>query len=240
MNSQTIKGSSATSFNAGLIANQNMIVETGAAVQVGAGKSMTANSDVDLFGTLSGSDAKTALVLAGAGNRLNLHDASVSVAIVLAKDGQRHNISGKGVFVGCDVRAESGSSIVLDAHLTLVDGNLEPSGDEISTASGSTIVYRGSSARPISPMRYWNLAVESNPGAYLIGPTTVLRSVVAECGHSHYRNLQPGSGAWSSPSGDRLSFGHWKSDDDPLCQDAESKSLLAISVWTFWPPSKRW
>ena len=182
MNSQLIGGTSVTSFNAGLITNQDIIVETGAAVQVGAGKSMTANSDVDLFGTLSGGDAKTALVLAGAGNRLNLHDASVSVASVIAKDGQTHSISGNGVFVGCSVNADSGSSIVLDAHLTLVDGNLEPSGGEISTASGSTIAYRGSSARPICPLRYWNLAVESNPGAFLIGPTTVCGTLSLNAG----------------------------------------------------------
>jgi hypothetical protein len=173
ISTQTIGGSSATSFNAGLIASRNIIVATGAVVQLGAGKSMTANSEVELFGTVTGSDAKTALVLAGSGNRLILHDASLSAVNVVAKDGRKHCITGQGVLAGCNAHADSGSALLLDAHLTFVDGNLEPSGGEITLAFGSTIVYRGSSARPICPLQYWNLTVEANLGAFLVGSTTV-------------------------------------------------------------------
>ena len=173
ISSQTIGGSSATSFNAGFIASRNIIVAASAVLQLGAGKSMTANSDVELYGTITGSDAKTTLVLAGSGNRLILHDASLSVVNVVSKDGRKHSITGEGVFAGCNVRADSGSSLLLDAHLMLVDGNLEPSSGEITLTSSSTIVYRGTSARPICPLRYWNLTVEANAGAFLVGPTTV-------------------------------------------------------------------
>jgi len=170
---QTIGGTSKILFNGGLAANQNIVVGTGTMVQVGAGKSATANSDMEVYGTLSGSDVKSSLVLVGMGNRLILHDALVSVAIVTAKDGRSHSISGKGAFAGCIIIADSGASIVLDGFLTLEDGKLDPEGGEIVAATGSTIEYRGSSSIPIAPLRYWNLVLEGNPGEFLIGSTTV-------------------------------------------------------------------
>jgi hypothetical protein len=173
INPQTIGGSAATSVNADLTANGNIIVAAGAVLQLGAGRSMTVHSDIELFGALTGSDSKTAIVLAGSGNRLVLHDASLSLVNIVAKDGRKHSITGQGVCAGCNVRADSGSLILLDTHLTLVDGNLDASGGEITLTPSSTIFYRGSSARPICPLQYSNLSVEGNPGAFLVGPTTV-------------------------------------------------------------------
>lgn len=170
---QTISASTGIAFNCGFTASSALTVTAGTTVIAGPGTLMKVNSDLEVRGTLAAVDTTATLAVAGAGSRLHLEGATLSINKILISDGRDHTLTGTGELTGSSIVVDSSSSLTCDCNLRVKTGALIVLNGSLTLASGSTVNYSGAMTQRISPLSYSNLVVDNPAGAVLCGPTSV-------------------------------------------------------------------
>ena len=174
---QTISDATGLTFSNGFTSNSVLTIASGTNVIAGPGTTLRVNSDMVVHGMLSAVDATGSLSLDGAGSRIILDGATLSVNKILTRDGRDHTLMGTGILAGCSIVVDSSSSLVCDCSLTIKDGALSALSGSLILASGSTVTYNGASIQTISPLSYSNLVVKNATGTILCGPTSLDRNL---------------------------------------------------------------
>ena len=200
---QSISDATGLTFSNGFTSSNILTIASGTNVIAGPGTTLRVNSDLVVHGLLSAVDASGVLAVRGAGSRIILDGATLSVGRIVISDGQDHTLMGTGILAGCSIVVDSSSSLVCDCNLTLKDGALSTLNGSLTLALGSTVTYNGTSIQTISPLSYSNLVVKNASGTILCGPTSVNGNLSVPSGSIDTReyNLTLGPSALSLEAG---------------------------------------